>query len=68
VRVADELGDAELLDQLAVGVEAGIVDAPLLATGLGPLALGGHLGAEPSMSTCTSRSPAISWVSSSGNP
>ena len=46
VGVADERRGAELLDDLAVGVEVGVV-AALLAGRLGPLALRRHLGLEP---------------------
>ena len=46
VGVADELGDAELLDDVAVGVEVDAVAGALLRR-LGPLALLGHLGVEP---------------------
>ena len=38
--VADELGDAELLDDLAVALEPVVVDRGALAGRLGPLALG----------------------------
>ena len=46
-RVADELGDAELLDHLAVGVEPVDVGGGALASRLGALALRRHLALEP---------------------
>ena len=46
VGVSEELGDAELLDDLAVGVEAVVVGRVALARRLGPLALRLHLGIE----------------------
>ena len=46
VGVAEELGDPELLDDLAVGVETIVVGGRALARRLGPLTLGAHLGVE----------------------
>ena len=46
VGVAEELGDPELLDDLAVRVETVVVGCRALARRLGPLALGAHLGVE----------------------
>ena len=66
--VADELGDAELLDHLAVGIEVGVVAPPLRRAALARSRCSAISVSKPATSTATSRSPAISCVSSSGNP
>ena len=46
VRVAEELGHPELVDDVTIRVEIDALTGPLLC-GLGPITLGGHVGTEP---------------------